>query len=174
MIIVPLKGDPIKTVDGEEHTVSGFNGMKKDEKSGKLVPAVYIEGVKPEEGGIVLFSDIKEVKRVNVEYNKTTGLLESMGPVKRSYQLPQPNAQIKIQNPFDSKKEMEITVGKIKLSDAGGSYALRIGFSEKDDASSWYDLSTIVDLQNGMAFNRDRFAKLYIEYFPSSYKHKVK
>ncbi len=167
MLVVPLKGDPITTVDGQEHIVSGFNGIKKDKTTGRLFPSVYLEGVKD---GPIGFDEIREIKRVHVDYDKATGLLEAMAPVKRSLHLPQPNDKITIRSPFNKNEEMEIVVGNIKLSDSGGSFSLRLGFSEKDDNTTWYDLSTILDIDNGMAFDKKRFEKLYVEYFPSSWR----
>jgi len=107
-----------------------------------------------------------------VDFDKASGMLVAMGPVKRSVQLPQSNDRVTIKSPFAKGEEIEITVGKIKLSNSGGTYSLRVGFTEKGDDTTWYDLSTIVNIDNGMSFNKSKFEQLYLEYFPASFKSK--
>jgi hypothetical protein len=173
MIVVPIEGDKIVTVDGKTLTVSSYNPMKKDESSGELVPSVYVDELKPKEGGIVLFEDIVEIRGVKVDFDKRLGMFNAMGPVRRPVQLPQHNDTVIIerQNETDLNRTDEgITVDKLKLSKAGGSYSLRIGFTEKGSPDVWYDLSKIIKINNGSHFNLKKFQKIYRDYFPYSWK----
>jgi hypothetical protein len=167
MLIVPVENDKIETVDGEFFTVAGFNSLYNVNK--KLTPAVYIHEKRPQEGGIITFDKIVSIKGHAVEFNQSLGMFESVGPFRRSQHLPQPNDTVVV---YDGKQknlndnDTGIIVGHVRLTNAGKSPSLRVGFTEKGDNGTWYDLSKIVSIKNGQPFDMKKFKKLYGEYFP--------
>jgi hypothetical protein len=171
MYIVPIEKDKIETVDGDVYTVTAFNSLFK--VNGKPMPAVYILEKRPQEGGIIPFDKIVAIKGHAVEFNSKLNLFESIGPFRRSQQLPQPGDTVIVfpgKNPDPNAIDPGIIVGHIKLSVAGSSPSLRIGFTEKGDESVWYDLSKLLTIKNGAPFNEKKFKKVYSEYFPFNSK----
>jgi hypothetical protein len=86
MLIVPVKGDRIRTKDDSQyHRVSSFSSLKDE-------PAVYIKpaGTDP----FVYFSDIVEINGVRVEYDSSSKVFNALGPLKRKYNIPQPKDSI--------------------------------------------------------------------------------
>ena len=89
MLVVPIKGDKIKTADNSDiRIVSTYTSLKDQ-------PAVYLE--KSTSADVyVYFSDIVEINGVRVEYEGGSKLFSALGPLKRKYNLPQPKDMIKI------------------------------------------------------------------------------
>jgi hypothetical protein len=73
-------------------------------------------------------------------------------------------------NPDPNAHDPGIIVGHVKLSNAGSSPSLRIGFTEKGDDSVWYDLSKVITIKTGLRFNEKKFKKMYAEYFPFGHR----
>ena len=155
MLILPIKGDRIKTTDSsEESVVTSYSGLKSE-------PCVYTQG---NGTSVIYFSNIDEINGIKVEFNNTTKIFDSIGPLKRRIHIPQPKdiiTVIDIDAILDSSKD-ETEVKSLKIEKTLG---LIIRTANKD-----YDLLDIQDIESPNIvgnFNLQLFKRLYIYYFPT-------
>lgn len=167
MLVVPIKGDKIKTSDNSEiRVVSSYTSLKQQ-------PAVYLDKSTSYDS-YVYFSDIVEINGVRVEYESSSKLFSALGPLKRKYNLPQPKDVIKIKLIETSFKEeveeVEVTSLKLHNKNIGPTRGLLVCSKNAN-----YDLSEVLDIdrKNGFEqFNKKKFQDYYIDYLPLSTKRK--
>lgn len=166
MFVVPVRGDRVRTKDsGDVLKVSSFSSLKDE-------PAVYVTPT----GGdnYVYFSDIVEINSVRVEYVPDSKVFNSLGPLRRKYNLPQPKDTIKVKlidvSYSDELEELQVTSLRLHSKKYGADRGLMIITKEGE-----FNLSEIRDLErNGWTepFNKDRFKKYYFDYLAISMKRK--
>jgi hypothetical protein len=110
MLVVPLRGDKICTVDDSEpKTVTSYTSLKDE-------PAVYVSAGSSKEP-FIYFADIVEINGVKVEFQKDSKVFSALGPLRRKFNLPQPGDEVKINLvdvPF-KKEDQSFKVASIKL-----------------------------------------------------------
>lgn len=159
MLIVPLTGDKITTVEGAEFTVLSYTNFKA------RGPAVYVENQPGEASLVIYFFDIEKINGVKVEYSDTMKLFKSLGALKRAVHLPQIKdtmVLLKPKTPIDSPNdEMEITTLKLHNKTEGVGKGLLICGED-----GCFPLSEMIDLKRSHPehFNRSRFLRIYKEY----------
>jgi len=167
VIVIPVRGDKIKTSDSSDlRIVTSYTSLKDQ-------PAVYLEKSSSTDA-YVYFSDIVEINGVRVEYETGSKAFSSLGPLKRKFNLPQPKDTIKIKlidTAFKQEVE-EIEVEGLKLHNktVGATRGLLVTSKEAN-----YSLSEIIDIsrKDGFEkFDRDRFCAYYIDYLPMNAKIK--
>jgi hypothetical protein len=167
MLVVPVKGDKIKTADNSDiRIVSTYTSLKDQ-------PAVYLEKATSVDA-YVYFSDIVEINGVRVEYQSGPKLFSALGPLKRKFNLPQPRDTICIKLIETSFKEEieEVEVDSLKLHNKtiGSTKGLLVASKEAN-----YSLSEIlsIDRKTGFEkFDKNKFCAYYIDYLPISAKNK--
>lgn len=160
MLIVPVPGDTITTVDGEEFTVLSYTNLKDE-------PAVYVENHIEQGSEVVYLRDITEVRGVRVELQKGSDVLRAYGPVKRRVHLPQPDdvivALVPDPNTKGRKVEAQLVVTALKLHNK--SVGLHMGLVVCDEKQC-VPLDTIVNIEGAKRFNRRVFLSVYSDYTP--------
>jgi hypothetical protein len=167
MLVVPIRGDKIKTADSSDvRIVSSYTSLKDQ-------PAVYLEKATSADA-YVYFSDIVEINGVRVEYESGSKLFSALGPLKRKYNLPQPRDTIKIKLIDTAYKQEieEVEVDSLKLHNktVGATRGLMVCSKEAN-----YPLSEVLEVEhkNGYEkFDKDKFCAYYIDYLPISAKSK--
>ena len=156
MIVVPLEKDTIKTKDGVTATVVSYTNFKDEG------PAVYCSSEDSKNQILVYFFDIEEINGTLVEYKKTTHMLESVGKIIRSQQLPQPDDEVEVNGVF-----VKVDSLKLKHKPVGISKGLLI----KDVDGNYFRLKDVTDIKpniGGKKFSKKTFTKSYKEYFGAS------
>ena len=166
MFVIPVAGDKIRTKDsGDFLKVSSFSSLKDE-------PAVY---VKPAgDSPYIYFSDIVEINGVRVEYHPDSKVFETLGPLRRKYNLPQPKDKIKIKLmnvPFKDETE-QLVVKSLRLHSKkyGEGRGLLVVCKEGQ-----FSIGDILDIEHDgwtEKFDIDRFRKYYFDYLPTNIKHK--
>lgn len=167
MLVVPVRGDKIKTSDNSDiRIVSTYTSLKDQ-------PAVYLEKSTSTDA-YVYFSDIVEINGVRVEYESGSKVFSALGPLKRKYNLPQPKDTIRIKLIETSFKEEieEVEVDSLKLHNKiiGATRGLLV--CSKD---SNYNLAEIISVDRKAGyekFDRDKFCAYYIDYLSIGSKNK--
>lgn len=158
MLLVPVKGDKIKIRDSDELcVVSSYTNLKSD-------PALYIVG---QASDVIYFSNIEEINGIKVEFNSSNKVFDSMGPLRRRINLPQPGDTIKIKEQDESSdyKDSDFVIKSIKLHDRSKK---AFGILVNTNLQT-YDLSDIVDIERKLSvekFDLSLFKRYYIDYFP--------
>jgi hypothetical protein len=161
MLVVPLKGDKICTLDDSDPKVVTSYTSLKDE------PAVYVSTSTSKEP-YIYFADIAEINGVKVEFKKDSKVFETLGPLRRKLNLPQPGDKVKINLidvPF-KKEDESFTVESLKLHSK--KYGIARGLLVCSEESS-FPLSELLDIEReegNEPFNAKRFQKLYLDYLP--------
>jgi hypothetical protein len=165
MLIVPVKGDRIRTKDDSQyHRVSSFSSLKDE-------PAVYIKpaGTDP----FVYFSDIVEINGVRVEYDSSSKVFNALGPLKIKYNIPQPKDSIFVKLldvPFkDEKEEFVVTAIRLHSKKYGENKGLMVIC--KDNAFSISEIISIDRSNWTEPFDREKFKSYYFDYLPIGIKH---
>lgn len=167
MIVVPIRGDKILTVDGEIYTVDSYTNFKHE-------PAVYVEagyGKIP----AVYFQDIQEINGVLVEYNNKTKTFTSYGLIKRRYHLPQPKdlVEVKVKNGDGNETEMlEVDLVKLHNKVAGVSSGMVIA----SGIGRLIRVAEIISIKRNNSddqVNMPRFLRLYKDYLGTKKESKV-
>lgn len=167
MLVVPVRGDKIKTADNSEvRVVSSYTSLKEQ-------PAVYLDKTTSSDA-YVYFSDIVEINGVRVEYETGSKVFSALGPLKRKFNLPQPKDTIKIkliETAFKEEVE-EIEVDSLKLHSktAGATRGLLV--ASKDGAYSLSEILEITRKGGYEKFYKDKFCSYYIDYLPIGSKSK--
>ena len=156
MMIVPVKGDRITTEDSSAPVVvSSYTNLKTD-------PAVYISGNTAESA--VFFSTIETINGVKVSYNESSKVFDSLGPLRRKIDLPQPGDSITVK--IDDV-DQSIVVKSIKLHDRSKkSFGLLVVTQDRT-----FDLSEVRGIstkEKVSSVDYNQFKKYYLDYFPLS------
>lgn len=160
MLIVPLKGDKIETKDGVSFQVLSYTNYR--DKG----PAVYVEHTPAVPSDAVYFFDIQKINGKTVELLSGPKVFRSLGPLKRKWQLPQPNDTITWRSP-DGTQDM--VVKALKLHKRGDLARGLLIVAEDPDSQErvFIRLSQIIDLKRDIGndlFSRDRFLAYYSDY----------
>jgi hypothetical protein len=165
MLILPIAGDMITTKDGGRLTVSMYSNFKSE-------PAVYVDAPRGEES-LFYFRDIEEINGVKVEYNTSTKIFESLGVVKRKFNLPQAGDTITVVKPnapIDSDDDKaEVKLLKLHNEAIGRSKGLVV----LDTDDNVYELPDILSIDREVgteSFDRKKFLKLYKDYLPYGFR----
>lgn len=158
MLIVPLKGDQVTSNEGETFTVTEYTNYKSD-------PAIYIDASSGNK--ILYFQDIDQINGVKVEYNKSSKVFNSLGIIKRKYNLPQSKDILTIQNPGapEDAQPVDVEVKTVKLHSR--SIGLSKGLAVIDSDSNVFVLSDILNIERangGEHFDRKKFLRYYKDY----------
>jgi hypothetical protein len=167
MLIVPLKGDMIKTSDNSRpRRVTSYTSFKS-------APAVYLD-VPVGEDRIVYFSDIIEINRVKVEYEPNSRLLEAFGPIRRKFNLPQEGDKITVRSADlqSDGKEVKVEVTKLLLQSKKWGVGKGLMVLHNDDHYSLTDIQDIYREVGSEVFDKEKFQHLYFDYLPSYTKSK--
>jgi hypothetical protein len=160
MFIVPVAGDVITTVDGDEFTVLSYTNLKDE-------PAVYVENHIGQGSDVVYLRDISELRGVRVELHKGSDVLRAYGPVKRRVHIPQPDDVITARVPDPNTKgrtvEAQMVVTGLKLHNR--SVGLHMGLVVCDDTQC-VPLDAIINIEGSKRFNRRVFLSAYSDYTP--------
>ena len=161
MLVVPVKGDKILTKDDSAPAiVSSFTNLKDE-------PAVYtVAGSSREQ--FVFFSDIVEINGVRVEYQTDSKVFDSLGPLKRKFNLPQPKDTIKVKlieaNYRDDVEKVDVKSIKLQSKKHGVSRGLLICGDQ-----SCFTLVDIIGVERKTGaekFDAEKFQRYYIDYCP--------
>ncbi len=159
--IVPVTGDKIRIADNDsQFIVTSYTNLK-------IEPAVYIDAYDGE-NNIIYFHDIIEINDVQVELNKNAKIFESLGILKRRFNLPQPGDTITItKKSIDGINETENTIVKgIKLHNKAQGISNGLVVCDED---ACYNLLSIDDIERKTGseiFNKKKFQKYYFDYLP--------
>jgi hypothetical protein len=160
MWVVPLPTDIITTTDDQQYEVKHFSNYKAKGPCALVKP---VDGT-TEQLLSVYFFDIKLLNDVEVDFPQGPKVLNSLGVIKRTIQLPQKHDELTI---FDSEtetskkvkvkelklhnKNIGLSKGLVVISDDGDRYSLRaITAIERDSGDSFFD--------------KKKFQKIYAEY----------
>jgi len=159
--IVPVAGDRITVVDNESpFIVSSYTNMKQE-------PAVYVDAHEGE-NNIVYFYDISEINDVKVDFNRNSKTFESLGMLKRRFNLPQPGDTITVhrKTPDGEMEDAEVIVKSIKLHNKAEGISRGLVVCDEETC---YDLLSIkgIDRRTGSEkFDLKKFQKYYFDYLP--------
>ena len=166
MFVVPVKGDKIRTKDDSSVLiVSSFSSLKDE-------PAVYVnpKGNEP----YVYFSDIVEINGVRVEYNSESKIFDSLGPLRRKFNLPQPKDTIKVKLidvPYKDEVEDFIVTGlRLHSKKYGENRGLLVIC--KEGQFSLGDLIMIDRSSWSERFKQQEYKKYYFDYLPLGIRRK--
>ena len=160
MLVLPLKNDQIETKDGVSFQVLSYTNYRD------RGPAVYVEHTPAVPSDAVYFFDIQKINGKTVELLAGPKVFRSLGPLKRKWQLPQPNDTITWQG---SGGTSDMTVKSLKLHKRGelSKGLLIVGVDPETEEQVFVRLQQIIlitrDIGNDL-FSRDRFLTYYGDY----------
>jgi hypothetical protein len=161
MLVALVKNDKIKLLgqDGV-HVVSSYTSLKTQ-------PAVYVKEPLPDGSRAAFFADVVEINGVKVQYDESSKLLEALGPLKRSFNLPQPGDTVVytlVETDYDEER-VEAEVKDLRLHARGNATkSLQVKLVGSDTA---LELTDIVDIKRKVGndvFNRVKFQHTYVDY----------
>jgi len=160
MLIVPLKGDKIETKDGVVFNVLSYTNYR--DKG----PAVYVEHTPAVPSDAVYFFDIAKINGKSVEFMAGPKIFRSLGPLKRKWQLPQPNDTVTWRSPSGAA---DAVVKTYKLHKRGELSKGLIIVADDTDAQEkvFIRLDQIIDVKRDIGndlFSRDKFLAYYSDY----------
>jgi len=160
MLIVRLKGDKIENKDGVSFQVLSYTNYK--DKG----PAVYVEHTPAVPSDAVYFFDIQKINGKTVEFLNGPKIFRSLGPMKRKFQLPQPNDTVTYRGPLGTT---DMVVKSLKLHKRGdlAKGLMIVGEDTDTQEKVFVRLSNIIDLKRDIGndlFSRDRFLNYYSDY----------
>jgi len=160
MLVVPLKGDKIETRDGVSFTVLSYTNYR--DKG----PAVYVEHTPAVPSDAVYFFDISKINGKPVEFIKGAKVFKALGPIKRKWQLPQPNDIVTYRGQGGSS---EAVVKSLKLHKRGdlAKGLVIMGIDRDTDEQVMIRLAQVIDLKRDIGndlFSRDKFLAYYADY----------
>jgi hypothetical protein len=160
MLVALVKNDKVKLLGKEgTHRVSSYTSLKTQ-------PAVYLKEPLDDGQRSAFLSDVIEVNGVKVEYDEAAHLLNALGPLKRTYQLPQPGDKVTYTLVETDFKEEKVTskVQDLRLHARGNaSKSLQV----KVEGGTMLELTDIVDIERkvgGERFDRAGFQRYYVDY----------
>lgn len=160
MLVVPLKGDKIETKDGVTFTVLSYTNYR--DKG----PAVYVNHTPDVPSDAVYFFDIMRINGKSVEYLKSNKVFRSVGPLKRKWQLPQPNDIVTYRGSTGSASAIVKGLKLHKAKDLARGMLID-ALDKADDSKTLIRLTQIIDLQRDIGndrFSRDSFLGYYDDY----------
>ena len=162
MLIVPIKGDVIKTSDDSEFTVEAYSNFKNKG------PAVYVEHGAGEKTLPIYFFDIIEVNGIKVEFNNMSKVLNALGFMKRKQHLPQKHDVITVEDSENESEEsttkkVKVTELKLHNRNLGLSRGLII-VGDDDNNYSLKDIKAIKRASGDSYFDKNKFVKIYKDY----------
>jgi hypothetical protein len=155
MFVVPVTNDKIKNLDGDEFVVSSYTNLKKE-------PAVYTT-----EKTVIFFTEIDEINGVRVSYNTGSKCFESLGVMRRRYNLPQPGDECEIVvKAAGTESQNILKVKHLKLHNR--SEGIANGLVVCDDALcvKLTEITNIKRKQGSEKFDPAGFKKYYFDYLP--------
>ena len=160
MLVVPLKGDQIETKEGISFKVLSYTNYRD------RGPAVYVQHTPEVPSDAVYFFDIQKINGKTVEYMSGPKIFRSLGPLKRRFQLPQPNDTITWRGNGGTS---EVEVKALKLHKKGDlAKGLLIQCEDPDSQEKVFvRLNQIIDLKRDIGndlFSRDKFLAYYNDY----------
>jgi len=160
MLIVPLKGDKIETKDGVVFNVLSYTNYRD------RGPAVYVEHTPAVPSDAVYFFDIAKINGKSVEFMAGPKIFRSLGPLKRKWQLPQPNDTVTWRSPSGAA---DAVVKTYKLHKRGELSKGLIIVADDTDAQEkvFIRLDQIIDVKRDIGndlFSRDKFLAYYSDY----------
>lgn len=166
MLVLPVAGDRIKTKDsGDILVVSSFSSLKDE-------PAVYVKPTGNE--SYVYFSDIIEINKVSVEFDSESKVFNSLGPLRRRFNIPQPKDTIKVKlidvSYRDDLEDLIVTGLRLNSKKYGAGRGLLV--ITKEGEFSIADLKDVIHQGWNEQFNEVRFKKYYSDYLPTGIKRK--
>jgi len=159
--IVPVAGDKLKIVDNDaQFVVTSYTNMKTE-------PAVYVDAGE-DENNIVYFYDISEINDVKVDYNRGSKTFESLGMLKRRYNLPQPGDTISVKKktPDGEMEDGETTVKNIKLHNKTEGISRGLVVCDEDTCYDLLSIKSITRKSGSEKFDSKKFQKYYFDYLP--------
>lgn len=160
MIIVPVSGDKIKTVDGLPFKVLSYSNLKPEG------PSVLVESTEGSSTETVFFQDIVKINDQKVKYIKNADgykVFEIDGVMSRMFQLPQPGDSIRA-DVDDIGREYEVQ--RIKLHVKGEQsqgMILEVFQPGSEELIETIALDQITDIDHSL-FNRSKFIEYYKDY----------
>lgn len=159
--IVPVAGDKLKIVDNDsQFVVTSYTNMKTE-------PAVYVDAQEGE-NNIVYFYDISEINDVKVDFNRSSKTFESLGMLKRRYNLPQPGDVLTVnkKTPDGEMEEGEITVKNIKLHNKAEGVSRGLIACDEEACYDILAIKNITRKSGSEKFDPKKFQKYYFDYLP--------
>ncbi len=167
--IVPVVGDKLKIVDNDgTFVVTSYTNMKAE-------PAVYVDANEGE-NNIVYFYDISEINDVKVEFNRGPKLFDSLGMLKRRFNLPQPGDTITVtrKNPAGETETVDVVVKNLKLHNKSEGVSRGLVVCDEDACYDILTIKNIVRKSGSEKFNQQKFQKYYFDYLPYGKKSSSK
>jgi hypothetical protein len=161
MIIVPVAGDTLKTVDGLPFKVVSFTNNKSEG------PAVLATPTSGGESIPIFFETIAELNGKKVHYVKSAHgykVFDTDGYIKRDYQLPQPGTFVEANLGVETRsyKVKRIRVNVPNLTASG----MILDAEDKDDNSEvTITLNQITNIDQTL-FKQKGFITYYADYTP--------
>jgi len=160
MLVVPLKGDKIETKDGVSFQVLSYTNYR--DKG----PAVYVEHTPAVPSDAVYFFDIAKINGKAVEFIKGGKVFKSLGPLKRRWQLPQPNDIVTYRDEGTASTAVVKSLKLHKRGDLAKGLVL-VALNKDDNEQVEIRLTQIIDLKRAIGndlFSRDKFLSYYRDY----------
>ncbi len=158
--MIPIKGDKIETKDGVSFNVLSYTNYRD------RGPAVYVEHTPSVPSDAVYFFDIAKINGKSVEYMAGPKIFRSLGPLKRKWQLPQPNDTVTWRSPSGPA---DVNVKNYKLHKRGDLSKGLLIVAQDTDAQEQVliRLDQIIDVKRDIGndlFSRDKFLSYYSDY----------
>lgn len=166
MLIIPVRGDKIRTKDDSEYKyVTSYSSLKSE-------PAVYVRPAGID--SFVLFDQIIEINGVKVEYDSSSKVFNSLGPIKRKFNIPQPKDIISVKlidASFNKEVEnFEVTGIKLHSKKYGSDRGLLI--ITKDGEFTINEILNIERTGWYEKFDFGKFKSYYFDYLPIRHRKK--
>lgn len=161
MFVVPVPGDMIMLSDSDiALQVTSYTNMKQE-------PAVYVDA-NDGENNVVYFYDISSINDVKVELNKSSKTFESLGMLKRRFNLPQPGDTItvNVKNIEGDLEDKSFTVKNIKLHNKAEGISRGLVVCEEETCFALNEIKNIERKSGSEKFDAKKFQKYYFDYLP--------
>ena len=165
--VVPVAGDKIRVVDNDTvFMVTSYTNLKQE-------PAVYVDAGEGE-NNTVYFYDISEINDVKVDYNRSSKMFDSLGMLKRRYNIPQPGDVITVntKNIDGGLEASDVTVKNVKLHNKPEGVSRGLLACGDDVCFDLVEIKNIVRKTGSESFDEKKFRKYYFDYLPYGKKSK--
>lgn len=159
--IVPVTGDKLKIVDNDsQFVVTSYTNMKTE-------PAVYVNAQEGE-NNVVYFYDISEINDVKVDFNRSSKTFDSLGILKRKFNLPQPGDTITVRKktPDGELEDSDVIVKNIKLHNKSEGISRGLVVCDEDTCYDLLSIKNIIRKTGSEKFDLKKFQKYYFDYLP--------
>lgn len=164
MLVVPVKGDRIRTADDSTvRTVSSYTSLKDE-------PAVYLtlDSTEFKSEKFVFFDDIVEINGVRVEYDRASKVFDALGPLRRRIHLPQPKDSVSVKlmdvTFNDEVETMQVTGLRLHSKRYGVGRGLLV--ITQEGQFSLNEIRNIDGPAQVGKFDVSRFKRFYFDYLP--------